>query len=198
MEGARCADWTSEQRICPLERTVTPRRRHASQASLFHQMWGYCHRAQAPDPSPRRKGKDTRTQPKISPGVAANVPGATLELTVDTRLGSRGPEACVRVGIEHLVSYDHMGVVRIACKRRCRCKTHDIDAHRTSAVRNDTVFVGHWFDVIGANERCNILFTVLNRTSSGGHKFKLRSLTLKAAEHSLDAQATDMRCRMSS
>ena len=168
-----------------------------SSPQLARHGWGYCHHAQLPPAPPasvevtaarhgrggkaKGDGKAKGPAPKVSPGVAAIDPGAKLEALVDTRIGADGradSSARIVVGVEHLTSYERMGQVLVSCGRHCSCAPHTIDAHRTSVVRNETVFTRHSFELIGAHERCAITLLLLNRSSSGGHKFKVRSVTL--------------------
>ena len=71
-----------------------------------------------------------------------------------------------------------------------------MDAHRTDPLRNVSAFATHTFDVragggdsgghggrgdamlASSDELCVLQFRVLPSTSSGGHKFKLRSATI--------------------
>ena len=67
-----------------------------------------------------------------------------------------------------------------------------IDAHRTNDIRNVSIFVAHTFAVRTLRQRggatpvappappaaCEFLLTLLERTSSGAHKFKVRSITV--------------------
>ena len=56
-------------------------------------------------------------------------------------------------------------------------------AHRTSPVRNASVFVTHAFDVRGAHERCVLQVRLLrvSRPGGGGNQFKLRTLQVITA-----------------
>lgn len=44
------------------------------------------------------------------------------------------------VGLEYLTSYHGMGVVHLSCRGGCSCAELSLNAHRTSTVRNETVF----------------------------------------------------------
>jgi hypothetical protein len=132
---------------------------------------------------------------KISDGVVAVVPGATLRARVDP---IESAEAEVR--LEHLVSYEGMGTVRLECSRGCECHEQLIDAHRTNGIRNVSVFLSHTFTARAPRRQhaalaerkgkqpmaCELLLTLLERTSSGAHKFKVRSITVTGALPMLD------------
>jgi hypothetical protein len=75
-------------------------------------------------------------------------------------------------------------VVSIQCFDGCECRSTRIDAHNLDIV--NSVFVEHplrlRLGVRGDIQRaCGLELVVLNLTSSGGHKFKLRSITVTAA-----------------
>ena len=121
---------------------------------------------------------------KKSPGVLALSPGATLHFPVDSRMASAGAALSgvnasrLVVRIEHLTSYELMGTVSIRCIGQCACATQTVNAHRTDAHRNVSVFLQHSFEMFGASEQCALQLQVLPQTTSGGHKFKVRTVTL--------------------
>ena len=59
--------------------------------------------------------------------------------------------------------------------------TQRVDAHKTDAHRNVSVFLQHSFEMVGGSEQCALQLQVLPETSSGGHKFKVRTVTLSTA-----------------
>lgn len=146
---------------------------------------------------------------KKSPGVLALSPGATLHFAVDPRMHSAGSgtgastggsatvagnptpahntSSVVKVRIEHLVSYEHMGIATVRCVGSCACDAHSIDAHRVDAHRNVSVFLQYAFDLRygdapsterAAGGACALQMQILPQTSSGGHKFKVRTVTV--------------------
>ena len=123
---------------------------------------------------------------KISPGVLALKPGAELEFTPDTRVQSSGaaddPRLKVQAGLEFLVSWEGMGRVALRCVRGCTCHEQRLDAHRTSNVHNESIFLRHFFHLRGAAADCTLALRVLNESSSGAHKFKVRSLFVAAGD----------------
>ena len=149
--------------------------------------WFWCYSSLATNPAHQKK----------SPGVLALVPGATLLFPVDSRYsgGTSAPagtpvSSVVRASIEHLVSYESMGVASVRCGGGCSCDVQRIDAHRTDAHRNVSVFLQHTFDVRGASPRCELQLQVLAETSSGGHKFKVRTVTLSSPAAAAGSVAT--------
>ena len=80
--------------------------------------------------------------------------------------------------IEHLTSYEHMGIATLRCVGRCACVTQRIDAHKTDAHRNVSVFLQHSFMLFGATADCALQIQIPPETSSGGHKFKVRTVTI--------------------
>ena len=133
---------------------------------------------------------DTAIRRKLSQGVSALRPGAELVARV-APFRSR----VARLHVEYLASYEGMGMVEVACAEGCSCEPQTIDAHTTAQdVRNVSVFQSHEFEAFRATPRgstrrgrrprstpCELKVTLLARTSSGAHKFKLCSLTVKGA-----------------
>ena len=141
------------------------------------------------------------TTRKVSPGVLALVPGATMEASFDLQLAAQpgaraGSDGDARGGVtltlEYLTSYERMGVASVRCLSGCACEAQLLDGHRTDAVRNVSTFAALTFPVrvaparggraggkrgAGAAEPCVLEFKVLAGTRSGGHKVKLRSAT---------------------
>jgi hypothetical protein len=86
--------------------------------------------------------------------------------------------------LRFLTSYaGGMGVVDIHCFDGCSCEPARIDAHRPESA--NSVFIEQRLKLRvqpGSIVRaCGLQVAVLNLTSSGGHKFKLRSVTVTAA-----------------
>ena len=149
-------------------------------------VWFYCFKAFRAD----------GTLGKKSPGVLALHPGATLDLRVDTRLhdsfnahggvggGATNASAAVLTAkLLYLRSYNGMGRIELSCHFGCACATHTLDAHRVSLTdRNISVYDDHTFDVHGASASCVLRARIVRGTSSGGHKFKLRFLTVTASD----------------
>ena len=169
----RNLDWSTAQcrsdGACePLNHTVCPRSNTARSADPG---FSYCQRALS--------GKGGKGG-KVSPGALALLPGAQLEFAPDTRLLSGGtradPQARLQAGLEYLISYESMGRAVLRCESRCSCREQRLDAHRTSTVHNESVFIRHFWQIRGATDTCRISLRVLSESSSGGHKFKVRSL----------------------
>ena len=150
-------------------------------------VWFYCGNALGP----------TR---KRSPGIIALVPGATLFFALrpppfviarEDNSRPRRPAIAARIRLLHLVSYENMGIVRLRCTAGCRCNDTLIDAHRLSRRRNVSVFteseVSVWLEPI---DSCGIELRVDETTSSGSHKFRLRSLTLLEGHLSAELRAS--------
>ena len=182
--------WASKHAACPSKmmqagyggkRALTPQQQQrldASQAIYTQFMrdpprhWFYCHLSLG----------DARR--KISAGVVALMPGATLRARVDGWGADTTSDA--EIQIEHLVSYVGMGIGRLECFGGCECEPQLIDAHKTNEIRNVSVFESHSFVARavqsagqgGAPAPCELVTTVLRRTSSGSHKLKFRSITV--------------------
>jgi hypothetical protein len=165
-------------------------------------VWTFCTRA---------VGGISNPAAKLSPGVVAFQPGATLFIPLPTSWLSRSDNSSstlpvgFNVTLQHIVSWRAMGIARIACTDSCTCDTHELDAHASFATRNVTVFTEHrvlvslkW-PAAGAGAttaaplRCGLLITVLPRTSSGGHMFKLRDVVLYTSASPCDTTKDKLR-----
>ena len=168
---AHCPNASSPIAACShLDKDTAPCDRRA----LLHPPpgWFYCYSSLRPDGMPGKK----------SPGLLALRPGARLDVTVDSRLGSDGAtnaSARVHVKLQHLVSHVGMGRASLRCHGGCRCRPQRIEGHRVSeGARNVSVYVYHEWDIRGAVSACELRLQVLRGTSSGGHKVKVRHLVL--------------------
>ena len=152
------------------------------------QTWFWCYSSLATNVAHQKK----------SPGVLALSPGATIHFPIDSRMapmgvqsggnghstngnGGGGNASKLMVHIEHLTSYEHMGIAAIRCVGLCSCPTQTVNAHRTDAHRNVSVFLQHSFELQGATADCALQLQILPTTSSGGYKFKVRTVTLSTA-----------------
>ena len=121
---------------------------------------------------------------KPSQGVVALRPGAVMMARADALVGDVEPNSTglgVTILIEHMVSYEGMGVAAVRCGSGCVCEEQRIDAHRAGEVRDVSVFRRHSFaaHALASGAPCELRFEVLAATSSGGHKFKVRGLTIR-------------------
>ena len=122
---------------------------------------------------------------KISPGVLALVPGATLRAEVDPDVGQPKGRAggLVRMAISYLTSYEGMGKAAVSCRAACSCDQTVIDAHRDTkaGARKESVFETASLEVAShAHGACHLVIELLTSTSSGQHKFKVRDLVVTA------------------
>ena len=99
-----------------------------------------------------------------------------------------------RITLSYLVSYEHMGIASVACFDGCTCRAVRLDAHKPSAERISAfvtrdlgpVSVARGAAPIGGagwgqdeqSETCTLAVRVENETSSGEHKFKVRSVVV--------------------
>ena len=143
------------------------------------------------------------TRRKISSGVVALVPGATLRVRVEGWNVADSPHA--EIALQHLTSYEGMGMARLECVGECACEPQTVDAHKTNDIRNVSVFEDHRFEVraVRATVRrqrqsgealawtCNVAITLLPQTRSGKHKFKVRAIEVVSALAGANATALD-------
>jgi hypothetical protein len=79
------------------------------------------------------------------------------------------------VTIEYLTSYERMGAFGVACAASCTCARQEVDGHVHEHV---SVMAMRAFEVRAGGE-CSIVFTVSERSSSGGHKVKILGLVVE-------------------
>lgn len=134
------------------------------------------------------------------PGFVGRQVGSWLELG----LPQLRPNVSVFVFVGYLTSYEHMGVARIACKGGCTCESTELDGHnagprRVSLEALSPPFHLAWKEATSAAQRrgddgawsaaCTLLATVVDRTHSGEHKFKVTSVAISAGDgHAGNAQ----------
>lgn len=75
----------------------------------------------------------------------------------------------------YLISYEHMGVARLWCER-CECAPVELDALAPGS--RVSVMTTHEMRV-SPHRRCALHLLVLNKTSSGEHKFKIERLLVE-------------------
>ncbi|KAG2433670.1 hypothetical protein HXX76_008041 [Chlamydomonas incerta] len=123
------------------------------------------------------------TAEKPKPGYVANTTGAVLRLRLNTdRAGLAGPQRPaggaktpdadkqpVQIFFHHLRSYEHMGVAAFSCVAGCACAPTEVDGHHGEKVSQLYMVVLE----VSQAPACDIEIKVLDRTSSGEHKFKV-------------------------
>ncbi|EFJ52999.1 hypothetical protein VOLCADRAFT_85815 [Volvox carteri f. nagariensis] len=99
-----------------------------------------------------------------------------LQLAVNTDRSAVGSPAGekVHVYVHHLRSYEHMGVAEVSCISGCSCDPTEVDALIQEEV-SQVYLVGL---VVSQSTECVIEVLVLNRTSSGEHKFKVSGVVV--------------------
>ena len=146
---------------------------------------------------------------KQKPGFTAFVPGSKLIVRLNTSVlcAANGLGQCtvrpareLSAGLTYLSSYGSMGIAAISCEGGCTCERTEIDASRGASSKQQDVSLWNEAGVgsvaMRASERsCDLAVTVLNRTTSGGHKFKLRGVTLHALPRGAHAGSSSCRDR---
>jgi hypothetical protein len=117
------------------------------------------------------------------PGFAAWRPGAKLDLCFSPPAAAIDRGEVFEWNLAYLRSYSQMGSARGECLRGCNCRPAVWNAHNGRARVSEHVTgtlrgIRLLRRVPSASRRCpcSIRLTVLNQTSSGGHKFKLVSV----------------------
>ena len=123
---------------------------------------------------------------KESPGIVALAPGAQLYLPLAVAFAAATTGSPLTVAMLHLTSYEGMGVAYLNCVAGCQCAPERIDAHTPAKEgrRNESVFTERKFRVetLPHSQGCLLALRLSAETSSGGHKFKVRSVTARAIE----------------
>ena len=139
------------------------------------------------------------------PGLVAFRAGATMRVYVDAQVGMVARQdaaglthggvpscsspthahptaaACALISLAYLTSYEQMGIVRVGCEGGCSCSPQDIDAHVTDPSRNVSVVREKVFRATPAPD-CVLRFTILHKTSSAGHKWKLLRVSVGSTQ----------------
>jgi hypothetical protein len=103
--------------------------------------------------------------------------GASITFAVNSALLSEADKksnGTVKLAVSYLRSYSDMGVVRLECVSGCKCSPLDMDAKNvkpTSELHTQRT-------TISDHPRCLLKLTVLDKTSTGKHKFRVSSLAV--------------------
>ena len=94
-----------------------------------------------------------------------------------------GPPArwsAAQVLVMHTTSYSGWGTVHLTCVSGCACGAeHFIDA---AVMERVSVAKMYQAGNVTQHAACRLRFEVVQKTSSGGHRFKLSSLTVRVEE----------------
>ena len=71
------------------------------------------------------------------------------------------------------------------CLNGCTCDEQRLDAHSVSDTRNVSVFREARFEMIGHGHQCLLALRVSHETSSNGHKFKVRQISVSHLKSTL-------------
>lgn len=119
-------------------------------------------------------------------GFRTSTVGSSLTLKVssavmsetDLKSAGQGGQAKVMLALSYLRSYSDVGKARVECVSGCTCEPKVFDAKneaRTSELHTERM------EVTPAAE-CLLKLTVLEETSTGGHKFRLASVAVHKAD----------------
>ena len=114
--------------------------------------------------------------PVYKPGWLANVSGAVLEFEVNTRMYALAKEARVQLSLQHLSSFERMGMAQVSCVGKCVCAPAQLDGHSTDpehvSIEKELVLS------VTQTRHCLVRLEVLAETRSGEHKVKLLGYTV--------------------
>ena len=121
---------------------------------------------------------------KYKPGWISNTSGSVLRITVDVENSSPGVRQTI--GLSFLISYEHMGTANLSCVQGCQCSDRLMDGHERvhrHSVPQMTTIEPKWpasaISTNNASKRsCELQVEVLNKTYSGGYKFKVLQLVV--------------------
>ena len=106
-------------------------------------------------------------------------------LPLDVSLAGASTGRTLVIALLHLRSYEGMDIAILRCVAGCSCPSHRIDAHEPPepAKRNESVYGEYDFRVQVAEQSygCLLALRLDEESSSGGFKFKVRSITARAA-----------------
>lgn len=114
-------------------------------------------------------------------GFRTDAVGSVLKMKVNSAVLSEADkkgDAKVMLAVSYLRSYSDVGKARMECVSGCKCESKVFDAKnvaRTSELHTERM-------EIGPAAECILKLTVLDETSTGGHKFRLASLAVHKAD----------------
>lgn len=127
----------------------------------------------------------TEEHGKKKHGWISSTPGSVLKMAVDVQ--NNVPHVRQTIGLSYLKSYEHMGIAVLSCLEGCVCSDLILDGHENihqQSVPTMMEFEPKWPSAQLASNvtlmrLCVFQVSVLNRTSSGEHKFKVINLVVK-------------------
>lgn len=115
-------------------------------------------------------------------GLRAADVGSSLVLRVNSAVlppaSNASDTAKVMLAVSYLRSYSDVGKARVECIAGCTCESKTLDAKNvrpTSELHTERM-------EIGPAAVCMLRLTILQETSTGGHKFRLASLAVHKAD----------------
>jgi lysophospholipase L1-like esterase len=117
-------------------------------------------------------------------GYVAYDAGASITFKVNSAVLSEEDKASnstVQLAVSYLRSFQDMGVARLECASGCTCKARDMSGvhkRQTSEVQTERL-------TVSAHPTCLVKFTVLEQTTSGGHKFRVASIAVHKQDNIL-------------
>ena len=142
-----------------------------------------------PTPPPLTPAQVEGSDAKTKPGLIGSAPGNRVGLCLDvSRLQPAQPFVVI---LGHLISYEHMGMVRVQCAGDCDCAAETVDAHVEGG--KFSVFKAKTFSVKRAaaprsspSQRkdcgCVLQLEILATSGSKEHKFKVLSLMTSSSQ----------------
>jgi hypothetical protein len=119
-------------------------------------------------------------------GYATLEVGASITFKVNSAVLSeedKKSNGTVKLAISYLRSYSNMGVARLECVSGCKCKPSDIDAKN---VKPTSEMFTHRI-TISDHPKCLLKLTVLKKTNTGKHKFRVSSLAVHKQDSIMSA-----------
>lgn len=125
--------------------------------------------------------KGARGDMKLKPGWVTSKPGAALSFVVNSAFEGQPADQPVELLFHYTRSYDGWGRARLCCSAQhtCKCGCAEMDAHQAGE-KTSLKMVLHVN--VTQHPECTLRLEVLAETSSGGHKFKVSSVMVRAPD----------------
>ena len=111
-------------------------------------------------------------------GYVGNAPGASLVIRLDVRAY---PELSLLIHYQQ--SWHEVGWARTECWQGCTCRPVKVDAYKDYRSTQTSHFSMEHIARAVDSDNCDLRITILNETSTAGHKFKVRTYRGRATPH---------------